>query len=213
MCVHDLPLLFLLTLFLFEHLAEHMLLEFAACLNGEIWENNKWSEEDKEWMKQSIVYLWKQRVSRCAQLMLIKRASKTYFQSSKWARRSDGHGSSVSKHHPSKASELGPIHKINFMSSAKRDACAVKKCTDASEMDGATAEVQWLEEVSPEDLVVPFLNITTRDTELRWQLGRMVNRKSFNQIGQRVIVTSTDYKPSLLHLLHPTVVVMRDQLM
>ena len=35
-CVHNIPLLFLLTLLLFDHLAEHMLLELAACFNGDI---------------------------------------------------------------------------------------------------------------------------------------------------------------------------------
>jgi hypothetical protein len=37
-CVHNLPLLFLLTLLLFEDLAEHMLLEFAACMDSNIWD-------------------------------------------------------------------------------------------------------------------------------------------------------------------------------
>jgi len=57
LCVHILPLLFLLSLLLFEDLAEHMLLELAACLNADIWDKTSWSDEDVDWMKQSIIVL------------------------------------------------------------------------------------------------------------------------------------------------------------
>jgi len=50
-------LLFLLSLLLFEDLAEHILLELAACLNADIWDKTSWSEEDVDWMKQSIIVL------------------------------------------------------------------------------------------------------------------------------------------------------------
>jgi cytochrome b subunit of formate dehydrogenase len=47
----------LLTLLLFDGLAEHMLLELAACMNAEFWDKSMWSEQDIEWMKGSIITL------------------------------------------------------------------------------------------------------------------------------------------------------------
>ena len=144
LCVHILPLLFLLTLFLFEHLAEHMLLEFAACLNAEIWENNEWSEEDKECMNIILMEAAGEPMSSAdTDKMSIKDLLAKFEVGTEkrrtWKQRVKA---------PPKASELGPIHKMNFMSSSKRAACAVKKCKDASEMeDAAVGEVVWLEEV------------------------------------------------------------------
>ena len=57
LCVHILPLLFLLSLLMFEDLAEHMLLELAACMNADIWDQSIWCDEDFEWMKTSIISL------------------------------------------------------------------------------------------------------------------------------------------------------------
>ena len=47
----------LLTLLLFDGLAEHMLLELAACMNAEFWDKSMWSEQDVLCMKGSIITL------------------------------------------------------------------------------------------------------------------------------------------------------------
>ena len=56
-CVHILPLLFLLTSLLFEALAENLLCDLAACLGGDIWDKDSWSNTDNATMKMSIVSL------------------------------------------------------------------------------------------------------------------------------------------------------------
>jgi hypothetical protein len=53
-CVHILAVLYLLTLLLFEALAESMLLEFSACLGAAIWDESKWDENDVQSLKKSI---------------------------------------------------------------------------------------------------------------------------------------------------------------
>ena len=121
-----------------------MLLEFAACLNAEIWENNEWSEEDKECMNIILMEAAGEPMSSAdTDKMSIKDLLAKFEVGTEkrrtWKQRVKA---------PPKASELGPIHKLSFMSSSKRAACAVKKCKDASEMeDAAVGEVVWLEEV------------------------------------------------------------------
>lgn len=56
-CVHVLAVLYLLTLLLFEDLAEHLLLELSACLSGDIWETSQWSDNGEKSIKRSIVTL------------------------------------------------------------------------------------------------------------------------------------------------------------
>ena len=56
-CVHNLPLLFLLTSFLFDALAENLLCDFAACMRSTTWDEDIWSNEEKSGMKQNIVHL------------------------------------------------------------------------------------------------------------------------------------------------------------
>ena len=52
-CIHILPLLFLLTLLLFEDLAEHILLELAVCTSLDIWDKSVLTDDYKDWMKRS----------------------------------------------------------------------------------------------------------------------------------------------------------------
>ena len=59
LCVHILPLIFLMSLLLFEDLAEHMLLELSVCMSADIWDQTVWPEEDIGWMKQNMILLMK----------------------------------------------------------------------------------------------------------------------------------------------------------
>ena len=56
-CVHNFPLIFLLSLFIMDALAENMLIEFTACLRSNIWDEDEFSTEDLMSMKESIVTL------------------------------------------------------------------------------------------------------------------------------------------------------------
>jgi hypothetical protein len=56
-CVHNLPLLILLTALLFETLAENLLFDLAACLQGDTWDKESWSNDEKLTMKMNIVSL------------------------------------------------------------------------------------------------------------------------------------------------------------
>ena len=56
-CVHNLAALYLLTLLLFEDLAEHLLLEFSACLSGDLWDIDEWSDVIMNELRVSLVAL------------------------------------------------------------------------------------------------------------------------------------------------------------
>lgn len=47
LCVHNLPLVYSLTLLMFRDLADHILREFAACMHSNIWNNGVWTTEDQ----------------------------------------------------------------------------------------------------------------------------------------------------------------------
>ena len=47
----------LLSLLLFDDLAEHMLLKLAAYMGEDIWDKRFWSDNDVDWTKQSIITL------------------------------------------------------------------------------------------------------------------------------------------------------------
>ena len=130
-CVHNLPLLFLLTLLLFEDLAEHMLLELAACMGADIWDKSVWSEDDIKSMKQSIITLTEaagEPMGTHNSNNEIDDLLKTFVVGTErrkaWKQRIKT---------PPKPSELGPAHKFKFHSTAKEASCAVKRCTDLSE--------------------------------------------------------------------------------
>ena len=57
LCVHNLPLVYSLTLLMFRELADHIIREFAACMRCNIWNNVDWSAEDKMVVKRSIILL------------------------------------------------------------------------------------------------------------------------------------------------------------
>ena len=130
-CVHILPLLFLLTILLFEDLAEHMLLELAACMSSDIWDKSVWSDDDIEWMKRSIITLAEaagEPVNTHKQTDAIEDLLEKFVVGTQrrktWKQRIKT---------PPKPSELGPIHKMNLQSTAKLASSAVKRCTDISE--------------------------------------------------------------------------------
>ena len=47
LCVHNLPLLFLLTTLLFDALADNLLCDFAACLRETTWDKDGWSKKGR----------------------------------------------------------------------------------------------------------------------------------------------------------------------
>jgi hypothetical protein len=57
LCVHNLPLLYYLTLLLFRELAGHIIREFAACMRSGLWQDSVWSAEDMMVMKRNIILL------------------------------------------------------------------------------------------------------------------------------------------------------------
>lgn len=125
-CVHNFPLLFLLTLLLFEDLAEHMLLELAACLSADIWDKSVWSDDDILWMKQSIVTLMEaagepvgmHEVKNTSLDDLLQNFVVGTEKRKEWKQRIRT---------PPKPSELGPIHKMKFVSTAKQASVATKR--------------------------------------------------------------------------------------
>ena len=130
-CVHILPLLFLLTILLFEDLAEHMLLELAACMSSDIWDKSIWSDDDIEWMKRSIITLAEaagEPVDTHKQTDDIEDLLEKFVVGTQrrktWKQRIKT---------PPKPSELGPVHKMKMESTAKLASSAVKRCTDMSE--------------------------------------------------------------------------------
>ncbi len=56
-CVHNLPLLVLLTSLPFEALAENLLCDLAACLRGDTWDEESWSNDEELRIKMNIVRL------------------------------------------------------------------------------------------------------------------------------------------------------------
>lgn len=130
-CVHNFPLLFLLTLLLFEHLAEHMLLELAACMSAGIWDKSVWSEDDIVWMKKSIIKLAEaagdpvgsHSIEDDIDHLLEKFVVGTQ-RRKQWKQRIKT---------PPNPSELGPISTFKFRSTAKEAVSAVKRCTDIDE--------------------------------------------------------------------------------
>ena len=57
LCVHNLPLVYSLTLLLFRDLADHIVRELAACMRCNIWNDAVWSAEDQVVMKQNLILL------------------------------------------------------------------------------------------------------------------------------------------------------------
>ena len=118
-CVHNLPLLFLLTLLLFDGLAENMLCDFAACLSGTYWDENDWYNEHKSSMKQNIVCLMEasgdEVISRdLEQISMIELLDKFLVGTEtrkKWKQKIRT---------PPKPSELGPVSKMKFVSTQKQ---------------------------------------------------------------------------------------------
>ena len=56
-CVHNLPLLLNMSVFIGEGLGEHLLLEMAACWNSEAWDKNGWSDSNLCSTKKNILAL------------------------------------------------------------------------------------------------------------------------------------------------------------
>ena len=127
-CVHILPLLFLLTILLFEDLAEHMLLELAACMSSDIWDQTVWSDDDKEWMKWSIITLAEaagEPVGTHNQTHDIKDLLQKFVVGTE---RRKAWKQQIKT--PPKPSELRPMHEMKFESTTKKASSAAKRCTD-----------------------------------------------------------------------------------
>ena len=119
LCVHNLPLLFLLTSLLFDGLAENMLCDLAACLRGTTWDEDDWSNEDKLEMKQNIVHLMEasgeeivsRDLDRTSMIELLDKFLVGTETRKKWKQKIRT---------PPKPSELGPVSKMNFISTEKQ---------------------------------------------------------------------------------------------
>lgn len=130
-CVHNFPLLFLLTLLLFEALAENILLELAACLSAGVWDKSVWSEGDIVQMKKSIITLAEaagepvgtHSIEDDIDDLLEKFVVGTQRRKA-WKQRIKT---------PPNPSELGPAHTFKFRSTAKEASAAVKRCSDIEE--------------------------------------------------------------------------------
>ena len=57
LCIHNLPLLYSLTLLLFRDLADLIIREFAACMRCKLWEIKMWSAADVMVIKQNLATL------------------------------------------------------------------------------------------------------------------------------------------------------------
>ena len=114
LCVHNLPLLFLLTTLLFDALAENLLCDFAACLRETTWDEDGWSNEDKLQMKQNIVRLMEasgdkvtsRDLDRTSLLDLLDNFLVGTKTRKKWKQKIRT---------PPKPSELGPIAAMKFL--------------------------------------------------------------------------------------------------
>ena len=131
LCVHNLPLLFLLTSLLFDGLAENMLCDLAACLRGTTWDEDDWSNEDKLSLKRNIVHLMEAAgeevvshdLHRTSMIELLDRFLVGTETRKKWKQKIRT---------PPKPSELGPVSKMKFMSTEKQ-LVAVTKLQEESD--------------------------------------------------------------------------------
>lgn len=117
-CVHSLPLLLKLSVFIGECLGEHFLLELTACWNSAAWEKTAWSDSELKSMKRDIVAIMAaddpsfdptSTVSLSIDTLLQKYQVGTDSEK-KWQKRT---------HLPPKPSNLCPIYKIPFKSTTK----------------------------------------------------------------------------------------------
>ena len=119
LCVHNLPLLFLLTSLLFDGLAENMLCDLAACLRGTTWDEDDWSNDNKLAMKQNIVHLMEasgdemvpRDLDRTSLIELLDNFLVSTETRKKWKQKIQM---------PPKPSELGPVSKMKFVSTEKQ---------------------------------------------------------------------------------------------
>ena len=118
LCVHNLPLLLKLSVFIGECLGEHFLLELTACWNSATWDKSAWSDSDMKSMKKNIVALMvaddpsfdpMSAVSLTIDNLLQKYKVGTDGEK-KWQKRT---------HLPPKPSDLCPMYQIPFKSTTK----------------------------------------------------------------------------------------------
>lgn len=187
-CVHNLPLLMLLTLLLFEALAEHILLELAACMSAEFWDKSVWSDHDIDSMKQSIITLMEaagEPVGKHNYEKSIDDLLSRFFvgteQRKKWKQRIRA---------PPKPSELCPINKVKFFSSAKIAKCATKRRIDCDDSDTAAAADDNVQ-ADTSDTLEPFVPNYHRVTLLMDAAGcESVDETGF--IGFRLLEMRSD---------------------
>eukprot|EP00956_Cyclotella_meneghiniana_P040674 scaffold202164_cov66-Cyclotella_meneghiniana.AAC.2 len=125
-CVHNLAVLYLLTLLLFEDLAEHLLLEFAACLSADLWEVDKWSDNVMNDLRDSLVTLMSaagEPVDKinddCSLKDLLENFVVGTERRKAWKQRIKD---------PPKPSDLGPISEKLFKSTSKQAKTATMRC-------------------------------------------------------------------------------------
>ena len=132
LCVHNLPLLLKLSVFIGECLGEHLLLEFTACWNSAAWEKAAWSDSELNSMKRNILLLMvaddpsfdsMSKVALTIDKLLDKYKVGTDGEK-KWQKRT---------HIPPKPSDLCPIYKLPLQSTTKLLEIGLKHETNSNE--------------------------------------------------------------------------------
>ena len=117
-CVHNLPLLLKLSVFIGECLGEHILLELAACWNSTSWEKASWSDSERTLMKKNILALMVANDPSINHMSMVSENIENLLANykvgtdgeKKWQKRT---------HLPPKPSKLCPIYKLPFKSTIK----------------------------------------------------------------------------------------------
>ena len=144
-CVHNLPLVYSLTLLLFRDLADHMIREVAACMRCELWKHQEWSADDNLVIKQNIILLSEAAGEQVDKHDLLTVSIADLLEDflvgtekrREWKKRTT---------EPPKVCELGPIVKMTFPSTKKQGAIQTKRrlhsdCDTEEQPPPATAAI------------------------------------------------------------------------
>ena len=126
LCVHNLPLVYSLTLLLFRDLADHILRELSACMHCNIWNNVEWSADDQSVLKRNIILLTeaagepvdKHNVLTVSIDELLDDFLVGTEKRREWKKRTSA---------PPKPCELGPIKSMTFPSTTKQGGSLTKR--------------------------------------------------------------------------------------
>ena len=145
LCVHNLPLVYSLTLLLFRDLADHIIRELAACMRCNIWNDAVWSAADQVVMKQNLILLTeaagdpvdKYNVLTVSIDDLLEDFLVGTEKRREWKKRTSA---------PPKTFELGPIKNMTFPSTRKQGGSQTKRRhqDDTATMDSSSEKLSPL---------------------------------------------------------------------